>query len=301
MTTLLLILWVIALTLLAFVTAIRPERTKQSAFELQRKGSGAELSRELLLGDIYALRRGVAVLIVMLVTVIAWTMWQELGVVIMLVALPAVMLISHWGPMKRPAMQMYITYEKNLLQFVEKWPFIGWAMGSDRRPQHDQHLESQEHLLHLVESAGHVLSEKQQDIIKRGLRWHSTTVDSVMTPAEEIVSVAKNDLLGPLVLNELHKSGFHAFPVVHGTIDDVIGMVDITELLRVDAVQKSRTAEKAMMPVDVRVSPDAALPDVLEQLVDHPGQFGLVVDGDKTIGLVTIGDVLSALLGKNHK
>lgn len=301
MTTLLLIVWLVAVAILALVTAVRPVRTKQSAFELHRRGEAARLDRELLLGDIFALRRGIAVLLVMVLTVIAWTLWQEFGIVVMLVVLPVVMVVTHWGTIVKPAMRFYDTYEATLLQFVEKWPIIGWVMGSDRQPHHDQHLESEEHLLHLVESAGHVLNEKQQNIIKRGLHWHATTVASVMTPAKDIVTVPKGDLLGPLVLNDLHTSGYSTFPVVRGSIDHVVGMVDITNLLRVDEVQKSRTAEKAMTPVDVRVAPDAELPDVLEQLVDHPGQFGLVVDGDKTVGMVTLSDVLGALLGTSRK
>lgn len=301
MTTLLLIVWIVTIAILALITAVRPVRTKQSAFELQRRGEAARLDRELLLGDIFALRRGIAVLLVMLATVIAWTIWQELGIIIMLVALPVVMVVTHWSVIVRPVMRFYETHEQKLLQFVEKWPVIGWVMGSDRQPHHDQHIESEEHLLHLVESAGHVLNEKQQSIIKHGLRWHALTVASVMTPAKDIVSVAKGDLLGPLVLNDLHTSGYHTFPVIKGTIDTVVGMVDITELLRVDEIQKSRTAEKAMTPIDVRVDPDTELPDVLEQLLDHPGQFGLVVDADKTIGMVTLGDVLGALLGTGRK
>lgn len=301
MTTLLLIVWVVTIAILALITAVRPVRTKQSAFELQRRGEAARLDRELLLGDIFALRRGIAVLLVMLATVIAWTVWQELGIIVMLVALPVVMVVTHWSVIVRPVMRFYETHEQKLLQFVDKWPVIGWVMGSDRQPHHDQHIESEEHLLHLVESAGHVLNEKQQSIIKHGLRWHALTVASVMTPAKDIVSVAKGDLLGPLVLNDLHASGYHTFPVIKGTIDNVVGMVDITELLRVDEIQKSRTAEKAMTPIDVRVDPDTELPDVLEQLLDHPGQFGLVVDADKTIGMVTLGDVLGALLGTRRK
>lgn len=301
MTTLLLIVWVVTIAILALITAVRPVRTKQSAFELHRRGEAARLDRELLLGDIFALRRGIAVLLVMLATVIAWTVWQEVGIIIMLVTLPLVMLVAHWSMIVRPVMQFYESHERNLLQFVEKWPIIGWVMGSDRQPHDDQHIESEEHLLHLVESAGHILNEQQQNIIKRGLHWHATTVKSVMTPAKDIVTVAKNDLLGPLVLNDLHISGYRTFPVIKGTIDTVVGMVDITELLRVDEIQKSRTVEKAMTLIDVRVGPDTELPDVLEQLLDHPGQLGLVVDGDKTIGMVTLSDVLGALLGNHDK
>ena len=297
MTTLVLIVWLLLSVGLLFVTAIRPLRTSHSLFELKRRGDGVTLDRERLLGDIYAFRRMTAVVLVMALTVTGWLLWQERGVIAVLVVLPCIMLLSRWAPIARWAMQFYAGQEKSLLGFAARWPTLGWLLGSDRRLTHDQKLESPEHLLHLVESAGHVLSADQQLLIKRGLDWHTTTVVSMMTPAKDIVSIPRGELLGPLVLDDLHKSGYHRFPVVRGDVDHVIGMVNITELLRVDAVQKSVTAEKVMDPLDIRVGPDAELPDVLKQLLAHPGQLGLVVEDEKTIGLITLNDVLKSLLG----
>jgi Mg2+/Co2+ transporter CorB len=298
MTTLVLILWLLLALMLLFVTAMRPLRTKHSSFELKRKGDAAALDRERLLGDVYAYRRTVAVLLVMTLTIIGWVLLQERGVLIVLVGLPFLMLLSRWGVVERPAMQLYEGQERHLLGFAARWPTFGWLLGSDRHPKSDQRLESTEHLVHLVESAGHVLSEAQQKLIKRSLSWHTTTVSDVMTPAADIVTVPGRELLGPLVLDDLHKSGHHRFPVVHGDVDHIVGMVNITDLLRVDAIQKSQTAEKAMTPIDVRMSPDTTLPGALKSLSAHHGQLGLVVDDDKkTVGLVSLEDILKALLG----
>jgi len=301
MTTLVLILWLLLAVGLLFVTAMRPLRTQHSTFELKRRGDTAILDRERLLGDIYAYRRAVAVLLVMSLTVAGWLVWQEKGVAIVLISLPAIMLLSRWELVARSAMRFYDGQERHLLKFAADWPTFGWLLGSDRRPLHDQRLESPEQLVHLVESAGHVLSEEQQDLIKRSLVWHVTTVSDVMTSAEDIVSLPHRELLGPLVLNDLHASGHHQFPVVRGDIDHVLGMVNITDLLRVDAIQKSHTAEKAMTPLDVRLTPATDLSDALRELLSHPGQFALVAEDGKTVGLVTLSDVLGALFGAKYK
>jgi hypothetical protein len=284
MTVLILIIWLLLALGLLFVTAIRPVRTKHSSFELSRKGDTTAIDRERLLGDIYAYRRMLAVLLVMTLTIIGWVALQERGIIIVLVGLPVVMLLSRWGPVDRYVMGLYSGQERHLLGFANRWPTLGWLLGSDRRTNHDQRVESQEHLVHLVESAGHVLSEQQQRLIKRSLNWHGATIEEVMTPAKDIVSVSDRELLGPLVLNDLHKSGHHRFPVIHKDIDQVLGMVNISDLLQVDAIQKSHTADKAMTPIDVRLPIDTTLPHALKSLLAHPSQLGLVVDDDdKTV------------------
>lgn len=297
MTTLVLILWLLLGLMLLFVTSVRPLRTKHSSFELKRKGDEAALQREKLLGDIYAYRRTLAVLLVMTVTIIGWAALKEWGVAVVLVALPAVMLLSRAGPVEHYVMGLYKGQEARLLGFAARWPTLGWLLGSDRRLHRDPQLESPEQLAHLVESAGHILTHEQQKLIKRSLKWHDTSVADVMTPVNRIVSIPQRELLGPLVLDDLHKSGHYRFPVTRNDIDDVVGMVNISELLRVDAIQKSLTAEKAMTPVDVRMPSDTPLPEALEMLSNHPGQLGVIVDDGKTTGLVTLEDVLKALLG----
>jgi CBS domain containing-hemolysin-like protein len=298
MTTLLVIIWGILVLCLLLVVAMRPERTKHSAFELKRRGDNVAMRREHLLGDIYALRRAVAVLFVMILTVLAWTIWMEGAIALITVTLVVVALLSRWKVISRQAMKTYAKNEQGLLRFVESVPFFGWLLGGSRVAEHDQRLESEEQLVHMVESAGNVLSNEQQRLIKRSLHWPSMTVDDVMTRVEDIVTVGKSELLGPLVLNDLHKSGHQRFPVISKDVDHILGQVNITELLEIDAGKKSQTAETVMTPIHVRLHAETDLPQALQKMLAHPGQLGLVVDSnDKSIGLVTIRDVLKALLG----
>jgi CBS domain containing-hemolysin-like protein len=298
MTTLLVIIWGILVLCLLLVVAMRPERTKHSAFELKRRGDNVAMRREHLLGDIYALRRAVAVLFVMILTVLAWTIWMEGAIALITVTLVVVALLSRWKVISRQAMKTYAKNEQGLLRFVESVPFFGWLLGGSRVAEHDQRLESEEQLVHMVESAGNVLSNEQQRLIKRSLHWPSMTVDDVMTRVEDIVTVGKSELLGPLVLNDLHKSGHQRFPVISKDVDHILGQVNITELLEIDAGKKSQTAETVMTPIHVRLHAETDLPQALQKMLAHPGQLGLVVDSNgKSAGLVTIRDILKALLG----
>lgn len=297
MTTLLVIVWVLAAISLLFVTAIRPQRTKHSVFELERLGGKAALRRERLLGDILAVRHFVMTLLLLTVGIIGFSLWQTKGIAASLAIVLIVTPLSRWKFIHRQAMKLYEPQERQLFRFVEKFPAVGWLFREDRWANHDQRLESVEHLLYLIESAGHILTSDQQHIIRRGLKWHGKTLGDVMTRRKDIVSVSKSELLGPLVLDGLHKSGHHRFPVIQKDLDHVIGMVTISELFQVDADRQSQTAEKLMTPLDFHLSQETVIPDSLKQLLTRPGQIIVAVDDDgKTVGIVTLGDILNALL-----
>jgi len=298
MTTLLVIVWILLAFGLLLVTAMRPSRTKHSRYELERRGENGELRRERLLGGVTLLLWLTARLLIVLIATIALVLWQAWGVVEAVGLVVAVELLSRVRFSNRQAMRLYSSQEGRMITLVERVTLLRWLGRTQTEAYVDQKLESAEHLQHLIESAGHVLTPGQQKLLGRGLSWHTTEVASVMTPANKIVSVTRGELLGPLVLDDLHRTGHARFPVTHGGIDHIAGQVNIADLLEVDAGKKSPTAEKVMTPLAVRLPADTLLPAALEQLLDHPSQLGIVVDDDgKTIGLVSLRDVLEALVG----
>lgn len=298
METLLLIIWFLLALNLLVIVAMKPKRTRQSRFEMERLNAKTVLRREKLLGGVFILLWLKSGLLIVLLTYLGFLIWQGWGVFITVILLITVVMLSRMGIVKNQAMSLYNSQEERLLQAVEKIGFIKWLGHNTPDTTGEQHIESVEHLVHMVDSAGHVLSHEQKNLIKRGLRWHGIEVRKVMTPADEIVSIRRSELLGPLVLNDLHKSGHHLFPVVNGGIDEVIGQVDIANMLEVDANKKSQTAEQMMTPLKVRLHEDTPLPEALRQLRAHPNQLGLVINSEeKIVGLISLGDVLKALLG----
>lgn len=301
MTTLMVIVWIIVAVGLLLVSAWRPERTHHSWHELHRRGDKAIVRREHLLGDILGLRRVTVGLLLVTLVLIGMALWQTLGVAVSLGVWLVSGAISRWRPFHRQAMRLYNNLEPRLLHIVESAPLLGSVFRTDTYVPHDQKLESVEQLLQLVDAADHVLSTDQQDIIRRGVAWHETTVDAIMTPAKDIFSIKHMELLGPLTLDDLHRSGHTRFPVIRGTIDTVLGVLDITSLLEVSTVRRSETAEKAMVPTIPKIESDEQLPTALALLQKSRQHMLLVVDSDgKTAGLVTLTDLTASLLGKNR-
>jgi CBS domain containing-hemolysin-like protein len=300
MTTLLVIIWIILLIGLVIVVAVRPSRSLHSWFELQRQNNEPQIRRERLLGDIFALRRFVAIVLIIGLSSLGVVIWYSWGVLATIVGVLVALQLGYVPVVRKRANQLYKTREPKLLDIVEKLPIIGRILGADRHVPHDQHIESTQQLLHLVESAGHVLTTAQQDIIRRGMDWHTVQVSEVMTPRDAIVSVRHSELLGPLVLHDLHESHHTVFPVIKKDLDHVVGIVDIAEFLQVDKTRSSHTAEKVMIPVVRTIEKNDFLPDALELLVTSRQPFLIVTSDGATVGLVTLSDVLGALLGKNR-
>lgn len=296
---LLVILFVMLAVAYVLVVAVAPERTPHSKFELKRLGNEVALRRERLLEVVFALRQFKLVLLAAVMILLATVSWQYWGIVITLLVLLLSAPLARVAVIKKYAARLYARSEPRLLDVITKWPVIKWLLLDRHYVFHDQKLESTEQLLHLVENSGHVLDDDQRMIIKKGIDWHTTQVRTVMTKRADIVSVKHTELLGPLVLDDLHRTGHNRFPVAKGGLDTIVGTLDITELLEVDSGKSSQTAEKAMSPQALRIEADAALPQALALLQKSRQHMLIVIDGDgKTVGLVTLADITRSLLGK---
>lgn len=298
MTTLLVIIWGIVAVILLVANAIRPERTRRSWFELQRHKDEQLIKREEHITDIDGLRRIVTGIALIALAVIGWELWQGWGLLAVIIVWVFSGAITRQKIISKNVAHLYKKYEPSLLSFVISYPVIGSITRIQNWHPHDQRIESREHLLHLVDNASMILTSDEQKIIHKGLDWHTTRVEAIMTPVSEIVSIKHNELLGPLVLDDLHRSGHDRFPVTRGDSDEMIGVLDITDVLEIDSGKHSQTAEKAMMPRVLYINEKEFLPVALTMLQKSRQHMLIVVDEHgATVGLVTLADITNLLLG----
>lgn len=298
MTLLLLIVWIALVALAGALLALRPKRTHHSRFELNRLADEPLLRRERLLGSVFALRRVSIFLVVGAASMVAVLVFHGWSALVMPTALIAMISLARLRVVARPVNRLYDSNEASLLRFVEKNAWLGIFMLPGDHVPRDQKLESTEQLLHLAESSS-FLTTDQLAIIRHGLAWHESRVSGIMIPRSKIVSIKHSELLGPLVLDDLHKSGHSQFPVTKGSLDSVVGMLDITESLEVTSARVSKKVADVMSPRIVHVSDSDPLPKALELLQRSKQHMLIVTDDDgKTVGLVTLADITGSLLGK---
>lgn len=301
MTTLLVIAWGLTAALLVVVLAMRPARTHHSRFELKRRGDNVTMRREKLLGDVLALRRVTVGLLLIALVFTGFGAWQALGIILSIALWLVAGAVCRWKPVHDVALKLYGRIEPSLLDTFERTPFLGNLLRAETHAPHDQKLESLEQLRHLIESSGHILSRDQQTIVTQGLDWHTTPVSDVMTRVKDIVTIKRTELLGPLVLDDLHRSGHDRFPVIGKSINDIVGILDVTQVLDVTGGKRSETVEKVMSAQVLRVQSDEPLPAALSMLERSHLHMLVVVDPDgNTTGVITLADITGSLLGKNR-
>ena len=142
-----------------------------------------------------------------------------------------------------------------------------------------------------------ILSSSDRARIAAIMNYDNRTVGELMVPKSKMVFVNAKDILGPLMLDKLYKSGFTNFPVVDNN-DKVKGIIH-TEAL--NALEIKRT-DRAEIYYDKNVN-YLHLTDPLSYAVSEiertNSYYFLVLDKkDSLAGFFTIQMLLDYLLGK---
>jgi CBS domain containing-hemolysin-like protein len=293
--------------LLLLIIAMHPPRSSMSMFELRRrakegeKRAQAELRREKLIGDVVSLRRVSITLLTIVMTILSITLfgWILGTLVVMFIALEEYGFVSRTRWFYRLAQRLYARVEPSLLRLVEQYPHVFAVIRTRREAHPDGHIESQEQLLHLVDGAEDALTSDEKRLIRHSLSFSHKLVSSVMIPAGAIDKIANTELLGPLVLDDLHQTGHSRFPVINKDIDHVVGILYIRDLLTINGSKRTITAEKAMDPHVYYIREDQTLDHALAAFLQtHHHLFIVVNEEHETVGLITLGDILKALFGR---
>lgn len=292
---------------LVLVAGFMPRRTVMSSFELTRrkaegnKDAADTLRREHLLGGVLALQKvKVSLLLVVFVLLSVATFGWLLGVILSVIVALEYNAVARLGSISRQSQKIYERYEKPLLAFISRYPKVINFIQSALPPQPDGHLDSKQELEHLVKNAGTILSAEEKKRIINGLAFDTREVKEIMTPRGMIDSISKNEVLGPLVLDDLHKTGHSRFPVIDGDIDHVVGMLFIQDLLVIDSSRRSGTVEKAMEPRVFYIHEHQTLAHALAAFIRTRHHLFIVINEFReTVGVLSLEDVIEALLG--HK
>ena len=303
----LLIVTFIVFVILLLVTALKPSRSGLSKFELERRsGHGnAEaihaLSRESLLIDVISLQRVlVALLLVVVVLLSVATFGWLIGVLVALVVALEYGSIARLSFLRKWSLKIYTRLEKYILTFIKKIPILFAILRSVPRDNDMSGggVSSREELQYLIDQSAGILTEDERKLLVHGLSFSDQLVSSIMTPKSMIDSIKNTEFLGPLALDDLHKTGHSRLPVIKADIDHVIGILHLNNLLSLDT-KRSTTAEKAMEPRVFYIRQDQTLQHALAAFLRTKHHLFIVVNEFReTVGLLSLEDVIEALLGR---
>jgi CBS domain containing-hemolysin-like protein len=134
-------------------------------------------------------------------------------------------------------------------------------------------------------------------LISNVLKLRDTTVTDVMIPRVDIAAIDINASQDDLMAL-LSERQFSRIPVYRDTMDDILGTVHIKDILSHLASRLEINIKSLIRPVPI-VSPSLPILDLLTKMQSDKKHMVLVVDEYGGIdGLVTIGDVIEAIVGE---
>lgn len=305
MQTLWIMIFALVFAALLFVASISPRRTVLSRYELQRRrtagdvSAAEELRRSLLIDDVLSLKKAAEALLLSCLVLCAIKSFGWLvGIAVSAFVALGYSRVAHSGMLASLTDRYYALLEPRLLAFVERHPRVGILLRSVSAPPEVSPLSSRQELEHLVKESGAILTADEKRLIRSTLHFGERTVEEVMTPRGVVDTVKKDQLVGPLLLNDLHKTGHSRFPVMDGDIDHIVGVLHIHDLLTLED-KASRKAELAMEKKVYFINQDQKLEKALSAFIKTRHHLFVVVnDYRETAGVVTIEDVIEALLGR---
>ncbi len=158
--------------------------------------------------------------------------------------------------------------------------------------------EDLEELLEEHAEGENVDTREQRAMLENVLSVGSLRVDDVMVPRADIVAIADSTPLDEVV-RIFEDAGHSRMPVYRGTLDDVLGMIHVKDLLRFWFGQRPERLPLAKIVRRVLfVPPSMPVLDLLIQMRAARQHMALVVDEYGGIdGLVTIEDLVEQIVG----
>lgn len=142
------------------------------------------------------------------------------------------------------------------------------------------------------------LAEEQGDLVQSALEFDDVTAEHVLTAR---VDMAAADASWPpeKILEFVRGQRHSRIPVYEGSIDNIIGILQIRKYIKAWLAQGSGLALREILDAPVFVPATAKADDLLHEMSRSRSNIAIVTDAwGGTLGLVTVEDILEELVGE---
>ncbi|HRF28176.1 MAG TPA: CBS domain-containing protein [Candidatus Saccharibacteria bacterium] len=292
---------------IVLVSAMRPHRSTVSNYELRRRADNGDSRatnderRNKAFHYIRSLQQILLGLLGVLFvsSIVAW-LGTGLGVLFALALYCLLQLFTRIPLCKKTAQKFYNNYEAPLVNFVLSHKKLLWWVSSSSNHHEEHRITSRWELEHLVDTSDAILSEEEKTRIKAGLQFTTKRVHDSMTPIADVKTIKRTEILGPLVLDDLHKSGHSKFPVVDENAN-IVGILTVRDVLTIDTTRKHTSmVETAMSKKLFYVHKDQPLSAALGAFMNTHSHMLIVIDtNEEVVGILSLHDTLEVLIGKS--
>ncbi len=147
----------------------------------------------------------------------------------------------------------------------------------------------------VVEEEGEI-KEQEKKLIHNIFEFDDTNASEIMTPRADMFVIDADE---PLDLKVIAESGFTRIPVIEETIDNVVGILNVKDLLAYHAKGASVIDVRQAMRPPYFVPEHKKLDSLLGQFKKRKTHMAIVVDEHGGVsGLITLEDAIEELVGE---
>ncbi|WP_247730809.1 hemolysin family protein [Halovivax limisalsi] len=146
-----------------------------------------------------------------------------------------------------------------------------------------------------------VLEEEEHEMLQRIFRFNNTIVKEVMTPRLDVTAVAVDESVDEAIETCI-QSGHARIPVYENSLDNILGVVNIRDLVR---DRNYGETEDGDLEIDDVIQPTLHVPEsknvdeLLAEMRENRMHMAIVIDEfGTTEGLVTMEDMVEEIVGE---
>ncbi|MFD0384869.1 hemolysin family protein [Streptomyces stramineus] len=135
------------------------------------------------------------------------------------------------------------------------------------------------------------------ELFIRTLNLSRLTAENVMTPRVQVTALG-TDATAEDVANATRATGLSRFPVYRGSLDTVVGVAHIKDVLAVPAEQRPRHPVTAMLREPLLVPESLTVDRLLDRLSGKRTMAVVIDEYGGTAGVVTLEDIVEEVVGE---
>lgn len=163
-----------------------------------------------------------------------------------------------------------------------------------KKKSHEIDLDEIEKAIELSTTSGS--TQEDVDMLKGIVHFGNTTVKQIMKSRMDVTALSDTQPFNE-VIDEIKRSGYSRMPVYHETIDNIIGILYIKDLL--EFIDEAKDFEwQKLLREPMYVPETKKIDDLLREIQSNRKHQVIVVDEyGGTSGLVTLEDILEEIVG----
>ena len=141
------------------------------------------------------------------------------------------------------------------------------------------------------------IEKEERDLVHNALEFDDKPIQDVMTPKESVFSLYGKLTLSK-VFSKIEDKGFSRIPVFEETPDKIVGILHIWDISRIPEKKYSKITIEKIARKPFFVYSSDRISKLLIELKKKDMHMAIVVDDeDKTIGIITVEDLLEEIVG----